>query len=68
VDAERPLPPGLDAESTVVYHSLASTPSHADEVALRAGISGARVRTVLLGLVLAGLVLDQGDGTFARSS
>lgn len=57
----------LDDEGRVVYESLCPTARHVDEIVTLTGLPAARVRAVLLTLVLLGLASDRGDGTYTRN-
>ncbi len=57
----------LDEDQRVVYSALAIDPRHVDEVAATSRLPAHRVRSALLTLVLLGIVIDRGDGTFHRT-
>lgn len=56
----------LDDRESVVYHSLAATARHIDEIVQDTGMTLSELQRALLTLVLGGVIEDRGGGMFAR--
>jgi DNA protecting protein DprA len=69
-DEPRPDPPStwtVDEDQRAVYESLAGDARHVDEIAASSKLGAHRVRSALLTLVLLGLAIDRGDGSYRRA-